>query len=365
MIQNGCRCSFSQETPVTPLLKGITYFFNIPKKLFSIYNVVTLYNEWLGGFFMKYFLYSIPVPISGLMLGVVSLAKILYLVDFTLGAHILFAAGLLLFIALILKVIFNFINVREQLANSAIASVAPTFTMGTMVIASVFWLQNTFVLLANALWLMAVILHVFLMGYFIVRFMIKETVTIQAVLPSWFVTFVGIGMVPITAPPFAIDFTEWIIWFATLNFIILLPFVLKRVFIMRDLPIPVKPMITIIAAPASLILLAYLIYYGANNEEFIYIGLIIAQFFYFLVLYELQTLLKMPFYPSFGAFTFPLIVSATTLFTAFINLPNAPLWLETVFYVELTIATIITLYVFFAYMRYLVVQTKKYATEAH
>ena len=308
---------------------------------------------------MKHFLYSIPVPLSGLMLGVVSLAKILYLTNITLGAHVLFAAGLILFIVLIMKAIFNYPNVREQLANPAIASVAPTFTMGTMVISSVLWLQNTFVILANILWVLAVILHVVLMAYFIVRFMIKEKITTQAVLPSWFVTFVGIGMVPITVPTIIQQYTTWIIWFITINFIVLLPIVLKRIFITRDLPTPVKPMITILAAPASLILVSYLVNYGASNETFVYGGLAFAQFFYLLVLYEVQTLIKMPFYPSFGAFTFPLVISATSIFIAYTNLENAPDWLETVFYIELMIATIITVYVFFLYVRYLVIQNKK------
>lgn len=312
---------------------------------------------------MRNLLLSVPVPLSGLMLGVMALAKILFLLELKLVANIVFAAGVILFLLIVLKVIFQFQNVRSQLEVLPIASVAPTFTMGTMVMSNILVLQDVFVKFAHLLWGFAIVLHVFLMGYFIVKFMIRSPLTMQSVLPSWFVTFVGIGMVPATAPSFAQNYTGWIVWLALFNFIVLLPFVLKRVFVMRDLPIPTKPMITIIAAPASLTLLAYITQYDTTNSAIIYTGLIVAQALYFIVLYELQTLIKMPFYPSFGAFTFPLVVSAMALYTVITQLESAPLWLEPLFYFELIIASCITAYVFFVYMRYLAIQTQTVQAE--
>lgn len=294
---------------------------------------------------------------SGLMLGLVALAKIFFLLEIDLVAYFVFAAGALLFLLIVLKAVLAFQSVRTQLENLAIASVSPTFTMGTMILTDILVRQNVFVPLANSMWVVAVALHFVLMAYFVLKFIIRSPLTMQSVLPSWFVTFVGIGMIPVTAPDFAQGYTGWLVWLAFIHFVLLLPFVLKRVFIMRDLPIPAKPMITILAAPASLTLLAYLTQYGAKNEPLIYTALIVAQFLYFIVLYELQTLIRMPFYPSFGAFTFPLIVSATTLYVAMQQLENVPIWFEPLFYFELMIASAITFYVLIVYMRYLAIQT--------
>lgn len=316
-----------------------------------------------GGFFMRNLLLSIPVPLSGLMLGIMALAKIFFLIDIALIGNLLFAAGMILFSLIVLKAIFEFTNVRAQLENLAIASVSPTFTMGTMVMTSILLLQNAFVHIAHVIWVAAVVLHIVLMVYFVTKFIVRSPLTMQSVLPSWFVTFAGIGMIPVTAPAFAQEYTKWIVWLGLFNFIVLLPFILKRVFIMRDLPIPVKPMITILAAPASLTLLAYLTQYGTKNEAIIYTGIIVAQLLYFIVLYEVQTLIKMPFYPSFGAFTFPLVVSAMTLYMVTKQLKNEPLWFEPLFYFELIIASAITGYVFIIYMRYLAIQTVQTAEQ--
>lgn len=312
---------------------------------------------------MRNLLLSIPVPLSGLMLGVMALAKIFFLLEFDLIAYFVFAAGTILFLLIFLKALFEFQSVRTQLENLAIASVSPTFTMGTMIMTDILVRQNVFVPFAYSTWVIAVVLHFILMAYFVLKFIVRSPLTMQAVLPSWFVTFVGIGMIPVTAPNFVQGYTGWIVWLALIHFIVLLPFVLKRVFIMRDLPTPAKPMITILAAPASLTLLAYLTQYGAKNEALIYTALIVAQLLYFIVLYELQTLLKMPFYPSFGAFTFPLIVSATTLYVTMQQLENAPLWFEPLFYFELIIACAITFYVFIVYMRYIAIQTVQSAEQ--
>lgn len=312
---------------------------------------------------MRNLLLSIPIPLSGLMLGIMALAKILFILQLSFFGIVFFAAGALLFLFIVLKVLFQFQNVREQLENLAIASVAPTFTMGSMIMTNILLLHNTFVSFANILWLLAVVLHIILMVYFVVKFIIRSPLTMQSILPSWFVTFVGIGIIPVTAPTFATPYTGWIVWLALINFVVLLPFILKRIFIMRDLPVPAKPMITILAAPASLSLLAYLTQYGANNEAFVYCILIFAQLLYFIVLYELKTLIKVPFYPSFGAFTFPLVVSATALYSALQLLPSPPILLEPLFYFELLIASGVTIYVFFVYMRYLAIQTAHTANQ--
>lgn len=307
---------------------------------------------------MNTLLKTIPIPLSGLMLGVVALAKLFFLMDVVLPANILFVIGTIFFMLLTMKALFTFKDVVKDLHNPIIASVAPTFTMGTMVIASILMMYN-FTTFANGLWLVAVVVQFMLIGFFITLHIVKATVTLQSVFPSWFVTFVGIGMIPVTAPEFAEPFTLGIVYISLSLFIILLPVVLKRVFVARDLPIPTKPMITIIAAPASLCLAAYLTVMDSPNTTMVTVLLIVAQFLYFIILYELQTLIKMPFYPSFGAFTFPLVVSATALYLASKVIGDGSDWMQILLYFEVIIASVIVCYVVVVYTKYLVMHMYK------
>ena len=308
---------------------------------------------------MNTLLKTIPIPLAGLMLGVVALAKLFFQMDLNLPANLLFVVGTILFLLLLCKIVLTFNDVLHDLKNPVIASVAPTFTMGTMVLMSILMMQNTFVTAANIIWVIAAITQLVIVGYFVVTFVVKSKVTLQSVFPSWFVMFVGVGMMPATAPQFAKSITVVILYVALTMFVILLPIVLKRVFIARDLPVPAKPMITILAAPASLCLVAYMTQFEAANATVITVLLVIAQVLYFIVLYELQTLLKMPFYPSFGAFTFPLVVSATALYGATNIIGDGAQWLEMLVYFETIIATAIVCYVVFMYAKYIIESVQK------
>ncbi|MER2000911.1 MAG: TDT family transporter, partial [Lysinibacillus sp.] len=276
-----------------------------------------------------------------------------------LPANLLFVIGAIFFILLLLKVLLTFGDVIRELHNPIIASVAPTFTMGTMVISSVLMMHHTAIVLAYTMWSLAVVVQFMLIGFFIVTHIVKATVTLQSVFPSWFVTFVGIGMMPLTAPDFAKPYTIGILYAALAMLVLLLPLVLKRVFVVRDLPIPTKPLITILAAPASLCLTAYLNVVEAPNTMLVTILLVLAQVLYFIVLYELQTLIKMPFYPSFGAFTFPLAVSATALYSAYNAIGNGAQWMEMLIYFETIIATAVVCYVVVVYSKYLLMHMYK------
>ena len=301
---------------------------------------------------------SVPVPMSGLMLGVVSLAKLFFLLEADMPANILFVIGTLLFILLLLKAIFLLPDVLQELKNPVIASVAPTFTMGMLVIASIFRLHNVAHTLSTIVWIVAAILQLVLVIYFVIAFIYKSQWSIQSVLPSWFVLFVGIAMMPATAPQFAKPFTQIVFYVALTMLVILMPVVLSKIFILRDIPVPAKPLITILAAPTSLCTTAYIGQFEHIHSTVLAVLIIVAQLLYFIVLYEVQTLIKMPFFPSFGAFTFPLVVSAMALKMTSEHLVLHTEWMDIVIYFETIIATGITVYVLFMYMKFIILKTK-------
>lgn len=305
---------------------------------------------------MNILLKAIPIPLSGLMLGVVALAKLFFQIGLDVVANILFAIGVLFFILLTMKACLTLNDVLKDLRNPIIASVAPTFTMGTMIISSILMTYHRLANVSIFLWFIAVIVQFTLIGFFIIHHIVKTNVTIQSVFPSWFVTFVGIGMIPVTAPTFVEPFTIGILYIAITMFLVLLPIIFIRVFVVRDLPIPTKPLITILTAPASLCLTAYLTVMESPNIIVVTGLLIVAQLLYFIVLYKLQTFIKLPFYPSFGAFTFPLVVSATALYSASKVVFVGALWMKIILYFEIIVAAGVVCYVVTVYLKYIFIQ---------
>ena len=114
----------------------------------------------------KKFLRKVPIPICGLILGMVSLGNLLYSLGYVTIGTIYCVLGSLLMILVILKIIFTMKHALSTLDDPIIASVSPTFTMALMVICV--FLDRIFTNAAwiNVLWIGAVILHFILMIYF-------------------------------------------------------------------------------------------------------------------------------------------------------------------------------------------------------
>lgn len=298
---------------------------------------------------MTTWLKMIPIPMSGLMLGLVSLAKLHFSLNLPLLGSFYFAIGFALFLILLCKIVLTFSDVSEDLKNPIIASVSPTFTMGTMVICSILAEQTSLQGIAAIGWGIAASLQIILIMYFTYTFVWKQKINLQSVFPSWFIVYVGMGIMPITALNYGTIFAEIMFWIALLFYVILLPFVWKR---RSSLEEPTMPLLTILAAPGSLCLTAYLQHFTNPNLNFVVVILILSQLLYVFVLWRLIHLLKLPFYPSYAAFTFPLVISATAM-NATARLFNSHPLLNALTYVELVIASAMVMYVFVRYVLFI------------
>ncbi|MFF5995084.1 TDT family transporter [Lysinibacillus sp. KU-BSD001] len=304
---------------------------------------------------MTSWLKTIPIPMSGLMLGLVSLAKLHFSLNMELLGALYFTIGVALFLLLLCKIIFTFSHVVSDLKNPIIASVAPTFSMGTMVMCSIVAAQTSLQTLAMIGWGMAACLQFTLVLYFTYAFVWKHKVNIQSVYPSWFIVYVGIGIIPITAGHFHALLIDIVFWIAFLCYVLLLPIVWKRI---KHLEEPTMPLLTIIAAPGSLCLTAYLQHFTHPNLYFVVAILGLSQLVYVVVLWQLPKLLKLPFYPSYAAFTFPLVISATAMNTAAHFFHSMPLF-HVLTHVELLIATCMVLYVLVRYLLFITANVRK------
>lgn len=303
----------------------------------------------------------IPIPMSGLMLAFISLGNLLNLIDYSLLGNIAFFIGILLFILLIGKIIFAFTSFKQEMQNPIIASVSPTFTMGTMSLSSGLHAYNVASWFIHSLWLVAAIGQVAIIVYFVKTFIWKKHVTISTIFPSWLILFVGTAVMPLTAGDLSSMLTKFIVIFAIVAFLILVPIIITRGFIRKDLPEPTIPMLTILTAPASLSLAAYLKQFDGSVAIAITL-FIIAQCLFILVLTKLPSALKLPFYPSYAAFTFPLVITATATHALVPFLESHQMsysWLPALATFELIFSALIVCYVFFRYINYLVFQLKE------
>lgn len=99
-------------------------------------------------------------------------------------------------------------------------------------------------------------------------------------------------------------------YFSFINYLILLPFGLYRVYKYKHYKDGDYPTIAVFSAPGGLLLASYMI--GVTQKSNIILAILIPLtiLLFIFVLIQLPYLLKRKFYPSFSAFTFPLVICA-------------------------------------------------------
>ncbi|MBO6332983.1 TDT family transporter [Enterococcus gallinarum] len=310
---------------------------------------------------LKNFLNAIPIPICGLILGTVSLGNLLFAEGFEAIGNIFCLIGILIMGLFLLKLFFTFKHTLADLKNPIIASVAPTFTMSLMVISVV--LERVFpnLLMNDLLWLTSIGLHLGLMTYFVVVHILPVDITLEYVYPSWFITFVGIGVIPNTSAVFIKELGEIVVWIALVLYFALLPVILKRIIFQKMTEASAVPLITILTAPGSLCLAGYLSVFKEGSALFVALMLVLSQAIYFCVVFYMKKMLEVGFYPSYAAFTFPLVISATAMFKSsqfFIDRPILFGTTELLSIIETVLAIAMVCYVLLKYFVHLYRQTR-------
>ncbi len=307
---------------------------------------------------MKAVIDKISVPISGLMLGLASAGNLVFSQEtvLTIIFGIISAAILLL---IILKIMSNPTDIRNEFNNPAVAGVASTFPMAIIVLSV--YVNSFFSAAAYAMWIAGILMQFVILILFTWKFIFNFD--IKKVFPCYFVVYVGVAVGSIVAPVFnATDIGRLLFWFSLVSYLILLPIISYRVFVVKSLPEPAVPTLTIFAAPSSICLAGYLSSFNVVNMD-IFWGLVIsALIMFFAVLLYMPKMLKLKFYPSYSAFAFPLVISAIAMqhansFLANINI-EIPL-LQYVGYFEELLAVVFVVYVLMHYTNFLFGDFKK------
>ena len=234
------------------------------------------------------------------------------------------------------------------------ASVSGTFPMALMLLSV--YVKPFIGKVAYFIWLLAICLHVILIIYFTVKFLLK--LQMPKVFASYFIVYVGIAVASVTAPAYekTASIGTAAFWFGFITLILLLVLVTYRYVKFQEVPDPAKPLICIYAAPTSLCIAGYVQSVTPKSYGFLMGILAVATVIYIFALVKAVTYLKMPFYSSYAAFTFPFVISAIASKQTMACVANmgSPLpFLKYVVLIETIIAVLFVAYTFIRYMGFL------------
>ena len=250
---------------------------------------------------------SLPTPIAGLALGSVALGNLLQ--PYSSSLQLLFnLLSLIIIVLLTIKFTLGYDKLKKEMENPVIATVLATYPMTIMLLAS--FSKKYIGLLSMPVWIIGIFLDFCVVFYTIYNFIIKER-HISKIYPTWFITFVGPAVVTVTAINYNLETLGLIyFYFSYINYLILLPFVLYRVYKYKHYKDGDYPTITVFSAPGGLLLASYMIGVTQKTNIILVILIPLTILLFIFVLIQLPYLLKRKFYPSFSAFTFPLVICA-------------------------------------------------------
>ena len=250
---------------------------------------------------------KMPVAVCGLSVSIAALGRLLqprsdaiYYICGALSAAIL--------VLLIIKIIFDFKHVQESFKNPIILGVFPTSTLTLQILCS--YIKPFAEVLAVYTWYFAIIIHFCIIFLFMKRFVYKPK--LQNVYPSWLIVFVAVAGGSITA-----DVAEaWLfcrisLFVGFILYLLILPVVLYKMIKTRPLPEPVRPTLAILTAPMNFCIVGYFSSFESQISVLLYAALLVSVIFYIFVSVNMVFLLRLKFYPTYAAFTFPYVISAT------------------------------------------------------
>ena len=292
---------------------------------------------------------NIPIPICGLILALLSLGNLTQDIHPYLR-YVFGGIGVIFLILIVLKIIFDSAKIKEDFKNPVIVSSSGTFSMSLMILSTYVIQFNS--ILAYAIWICAIALHILLMIYFTYHFIVHDF-NISNVYPSYWIVYIGITMGAITSSVHGIEemgFIFFIIGFAAM--LITLPLVVYRYIKHPDIPDANKPLICIFNAVLSILIVGYLNSAQNISTEFVTILYLFACIFYIFSLSKFIKYWNLDFYPSFAAFTFPFVISTLATKGVLTKIGYGTI-LNQILKIETAIAVVIVLYILMRYLKFL------------
>ena len=306
---------------------------------------------------MKDMIKKVPVPLCGVMLGFAALGNLLQ----SYGEGIRTVCGLVaafLLVLVLLKLVMFPQMIKEDMKNPIMASVSGTFPMALMLLST--YVKPYIGAAAKYIWFFAIGLHLVLIVYFTMKFILK--LEMPKVFASYYIVYVGIAVAAVTAPAYEqLGIGSAAFWFGFVTLIALLVLVTIRYVKCPNVPEPAQPLICIYAAPTSLCIAGYVQSVTPKSKTFLLAMLAVATVIYIFALVKAIGYLKLKFYPSYAAFTFPFVISAiaTKQTMACLAKMESPMpVLQYVVLIETIIAVVLVVYTFIRFVGFIFASNK-------
>ena len=291
---------------------------------------------------------KVPIPISGLILAILSLGNLLQVCSPNFKVLCGIIAFVLIFM-LIFKVILYPQDVVHDLSNPIILSNSGTFSMALMISSTYLSLFNG--TLALGVWILGIALHILLIIWFTYRYIIQHF-DIKVVYPSWWIVFIGITMGAITAHVHGLFEIAYIFFiFGFISMIITLPLVVYRYIKYPNNLDQNKPLICISTAIFSILIVGYTNSFSNLSHEFLMVMYSIAFVLFIFALCKVIAYRNLDFYPSFSAFTFPFVITAIA--SSEVHAVNQNFIIHFMIIFQTVIAGILVIYVLYRYIKFL------------
>lgn len=298
---------------------------------------------------MKDIIKKVPIPLCGVMLGLAALGNLLQ----SYGEGIRSVCGIVaafLLILVLLKLIMFPQMIKEDMQNPIMVSVSGTFPMALMLLST--YVKPFIGPAAMYIWYFAILLHIVLIVYFTVKFILK--LQLPKVFASYYIVYVGIAVAAVTAPAYEkTGIGSIAFWFGFVTLILLLVLVTIRYVKCPQVPEPAQPLICIYAAPTSLCIAGYVQSVMPKSRGFLLAMLAVATVLYIFSLVKAIGYLKLKFYPSYAAFTFPFVISAIATKQTMACLANMGTPMPVLQYVVLVETVIAVVFVVYTLIRFL------------
>lgn len=232
----------------------------------------------------------------------------------TFLASALFIAFALLYSAKALK---HRTAVIEEWRHPIRINFVPTFSIG-LILLSIAWLPLDRSI-SFVLWAVGSSIHLGLTLFVMNQWMHRDHFQIQHLNPAWFIPVVGNILIPIAGVEHAAIEISW--FFFSLGLVFwptLLAVIMNRIIFHGSLPERLMPTLFILIAPPAVGFISYIKLTG-HMDAFAHILYHSGLFFTLLLLTQARQFLKIKFFLSWWAYSFPLTAITVASFVAFEN----------------------------------------------
>ncbi len=304
---------------------------------------------------MLKFIKKIPIAICGLALALAGLGNLLSSHGVIIKSLCGSLSGLILLLVLG-RFLLDKKAFMEELNNPIGLGLFPSFSMALVLLSTYI---RPYGQLSIFFWYGGLFIHLGILLIFIKKYVLNFK--LENVFPSYFVVFVGHVVLSLSASSMNRPLIGEISFYLGLtSYIIILPLLTYRLRKIKILKEGIRPTLAIFTAPMSLLLAAYLSSFKSINTNLIFVMVSICLLSYIFVCIKMFDLLKLKFYPSFAAFTFPFVISglAFKLASNYLSLLGYN-YLKPLALISQGLAVFIVIYVFFSYIKFLFVKEEK------